>query len=74
MRFMMLVKADKDFERGAPPPPALMAAVGQLGQEMAMSGKLLQSGGLAPTAMGALLNLDGGTIRVTDGPFSDPRK
>jgi hypothetical protein len=71
VRFIMLVKADKDFERGAPPPPALMAAIGKLGQEMAKAGKLVQTGGLAPTAMGALLNLDGGTIRVTDGPFAE---
>ena len=74
MRFIMLVKADKEFERGAPPPPALMAAIGKLGQEMAKAGKLLQTGGLAPTAMGALLNLDGGTIRVTDGPFAESKE
>jgi hypothetical protein len=74
VRFMMLVKADKDFEKGAPPPPALMAAIGQLGQEMTKSGKLVQTGGLAPTAMGALLNLEGGAIRVTDGPFAESKE
>ena len=74
MRFIMLVKADKDFERGAPPPPALMAAIGKLGQEMAKAGTLVQTGGLAPTAMGAILNLDGGTIRVTDGPFAESKE
>jgi hypothetical protein len=25
VRFIMLVKGDEDYERGAPPPPALMA-------------------------------------------------
>jgi hypothetical protein len=74
VRFMMLVKADKDYERGAPPPPALMAAIGALGQEMAQAGKLLEMGGLAPTAMGALLNLEGGAIRVTDGPFAESKE
>lgn len=74
MRFMMLVKADRDFERGAPPPPALIAAIGTLGEEMTRSGKLLQQGGLAPTAMGALLDLENGTIRVTDGPFAEAKE
>ena len=74
MRFMMLVKGDKDYERGAPPPPALMAAIGALGAEMAKAGKLLEMGGLAPSAAGALLNLEGGTIRVTDGPFAESKE
>jgi hypothetical protein len=54
---MMLVKADKNYEQGAPPAPALMAAIGALGQEMFNSGAMLEMGGLAPTAAGALLNL-----------------
>ena len=74
MRFMMLVKADKDYERGAPPPPALMAAIGSLGAEMARAGKLLEQGGLAPTSMGALLTLENGAIRVTDGPFAESKE
>ena len=74
MRFMMLVKADKDYERGAPPPPALMAAIGSLGAEMARAGKLLEQGGLAPTSMGALLTLEHGAIRVTDGPFAESKE
>jgi hypothetical protein len=74
VRFMMLVKGDKDYERGAPPPPALMAAIGKLGEEMTRSGQLLEMGGLAPSAMGALLNLAGGAIRVTDGPFAESKE
>jgi hypothetical protein len=71
---MMLVKGDKDYERGAPPPPALLAAIGALGAEMAKSGKLLEMGGLAPSAAGALLDLEGGAIRVTDGPFAESKE
>ena len=74
MRFMMLVKADAASERGAPPPLPLMEAIGKLGAEMARSGHLLEMGGLAPTAMGALLNLENGTIRVTDGPFAESKE
>ena len=74
MRFMMLVKGDKDYEAGAPPRPELMAAIGALGEEMARAGKLLEMGGLAPSAMGARLNLEGGSVRVTDGPFSESKE
>ena len=74
MRFMMLVKADKDYERGAPPPPALMAAIGALGQEMFKSGNMLEMGGLGPTSAGALLSLENGAIRVTDGPFAESKE
>ncbi len=74
MRFMMLVKGDKDYEAGAPPRPELMAAIGALGEEMGRAGKLLEMGGLAPSAMGALLNLEGGSVRVTDGPFAESKE
>jgi hypothetical protein len=71
---MMLVKADKNYEQGAPPAPALMAAIGALGQEMVKSGNMLEMGGLAPTSAGALLNLENGGIRVTDGPFAESKE
>ena len=74
MRFMMLVKADQNYEQGAPPAPALMAAIGALGQEMVKSGNMLEMGGLAPTSAGALLNLENGAIRVTDGPFAESKE
>lgn len=59
---------------GAPPPPALMAAIGALGEEMVKSGNLLEMGGLAPSVAGALLNLESGAIRVTDGPFAESKE
>ena len=71
---MMMVKGDRDYERGVPPSPALLAAIGALGQEMAQAGKLVQQGGLAPSAMGALLDLENGEVRVTDGPFSESKE
>ena len=70
----MLVQGDRNGEQGAPPPLALMQAIGKLGEEMSKSGHLLEMGGLAPTALGALLNLERGTIRVTDGPFAESKE
>lgn len=53
MRFMSIVKADKEFKNGAPPDPKLMAAIGKLSEEMMKAGVLLDTGGLMPSARAA---------------------
>jgi len=55
MRFMMLVKAGEND----PPVPELYAAIGQLAQEMAQKGVLLDMGGLASSAQGTRIRLAG---------------
>ena len=74
MRFMMIVKADPNYEAGRPPDPALMAAVGKLSQEMTERGVLLQSGGLLPSSKGARVRVSGGKMTVTDGPFAETKE
>ena len=44
MRFMMLVKANKDYEAGAPPSPELMAAVAKLADEATARGVMVSAG------------------------------
>ena len=70
MKFMMLVRAAE----GLPPNPALYAAIGQLAEEMAQSGRLVDMGGLAPSANGARIRLAGGKLGVTDGPFAESKE
>lgn len=74
MRFMMIVKADKDYEAGAPPKPELMAAIGKLSEEMVKAGVLLDMGGLLPSSKGARINVAQGKLTVTDGPFSEAKE
>jgi hypothetical protein len=74
MRFMMIVKADKNYEAGAPPPPELMAAIGKLSEEMINAGILLDLGGLLPSSKGARINVKQGKLIVTDGPFSEAKE
>lgn len=74
MRFMMIVKADKDYEAGKPPNPELMAAIGKLSEEHARAGVLLESGGLLPSAAGARVRVSGGSLSVIDGPFSEAKE
>jgi hypothetical protein len=74
MRFMMLVKADKNYEAGIPPSPELMAAIGKLGEDAARAGVLIEMGGLLPSSKGARVRLAGGKLTVTDGPFSEAKE
>ncbi|HEY7409932.1 MAG TPA: YciI family protein [Vicinamibacteria bacterium] len=74
MRFMMMVKADKDYEAGKPPPPELDAAIGAFAAEMARAGVLLETGGLAPSAQGARVRVARGELTVIDGPFAEAKE
>jgi len=74
MRFMMIVKADRDYEAGAPPKPELMAAIGKLSEEMIKAGVLLDVGGLLPSSTGARINVNQGRLTVIDGPFAEAKE
>ena len=74
MRFMMIVKANQDFEAGAPLNPELMAAIGQLSQEAVRKGTMVTSGGLLPSAQGTRIHVSGGKTSVTDGPFAETKE
>ena len=71
MRFMMIVK---HAEKQGPPPKPLMDAIARLVDEETKAGTLLGSGGLAPTALGALVRLSGRKVTVTDGPFIETKE
>ena len=71
MRFMMLVKADKNSEAGVFPSKDLFAAMGKFNEEMVKAGVLLSAEGLHPTSKGARVAFGaGGKPTVTAGPFS----
>jgi hypothetical protein len=71
MRFMMLVKS---AENSGPPPKALMDAMGKLAEEAVKSGAMLESGGLAQTAMSSRVRLTRGQVTTTDGPFTESKE
>jgi hypothetical protein len=74
MRFMMIVKGDKNYEGGAPPKPEMVAAIGKLSEDLIKAGVLLDMGGLLPSSKGARINVNGGKLTVTDGPFSEAKE
>ena len=71
MRFMMIVKS---AENSGPPPKALMDAMAKIAEEATKSGEMIDSGGLASTARGARVQLSGGKVAVTDGPFTEAKE
>jgi len=74
MRFMSLVRAHENHEAGVQANPRLMAAVGQLGEELFRAGKLVQRGRLLPSERGARIRATDGTLVVNDGPFSEAKE
>jgi hypothetical protein len=74
MKFMMMIKANDEYERGAPPDPRLVAAMGKLMEEHTKRGVLLEAGGLLPSAKGARVSLSRGKLTVTDGPFAEAKE
>lgn len=68
MRFMMLVK---HAENQGLPPKALMDAISAMAEEETKAGRMLGTGGLAPTAQGARVRVAHGKVTVVDGPFTE---
>jgi len=71
MRFMMIVKA---AENSGPPPKAMIDAMAKIAEEATKAGEMIESGGLASTATGARVQLSGGKLTVTDGPFTEAKE
>jgi len=72
MRYMMIVKsANEGFGF---PPKVLIDEITKQAEEAVKTGKMLGSGGLRPTAMGARVRLSSGKVTVTDGPFTEAKE
>ncbi|MGH1564168.1 YciI family protein [Mumia sp. DW29H23] len=71
MRYLVLL--DGTPPEG-PPPSELMEAIAALGAEATSSGAMLDNAGLAPSAFGARVDLTGGEITVSDGPFTEAKE
>src|SRR5258706_6136679 len=67
MRYMILLKG---IQPASPPAAELMDAIMKLGEEATNAGALLDTAGLAPSALGPRLQLTGGSIRGTGRPFA----
>lgn len=72
MRFLSFIRVNENS--GMRPSEQLMADMGKLIDEMTKSGHLLETAGLRPTAEGVRMRLSGGTLKTTDGPFTEAKE
>ena len=65
MRFMILVKADKNSEAGALPDEKLLTEMGKFNEELVKAGVMLAGEGLQPSSKGARVKFSGNKRTVT---------
>lgn len=71
MRFMIVVKADKNTEAGVMPSEQLLAEMGRFNGELVQAGVLLAAEGLQPSSKGARVRFSGAQRTVVEGPFPE---
>ena len=74
MRFMIIVKANKDSEAGAMPSEEMLTAMGKYNEELVKAGVMLAAEGLHASSKGARIKFSGGNRIVTDGPFAETKE
>jgi hypothetical protein len=74
MRFMILVKADKNSEAGVMPDQKLLTEMGNYNDELIKAGVMLAGEGLHPSSKGARVRFSGTKRTVVDGPFSETKE
>jgi hypothetical protein len=74
MRFMMLVKATKDFEAGVWPDEKLLSEMANWTEELVKAGSRLEAGRLQPSSNGVRVRYADGKFTVTDGPFAETKE
>jgi hypothetical protein len=73
VRFMILVKADKNTEAGVMPSEKLLADMGKYNEELMKAGILLTGEGLHPSSKGARVRFSGASRTTVDGPFKETK-
>jgi hypothetical protein len=74
MRFMILLKSNKDTEAGVMPSEKLLTEMGKFNEELVKAGVMLAGEGLQPSSKGARVKFSGGKRTVIDGPFSEAKE
>src|SRR5437879_10152659 len=74
MRFMVIVKANKDSEAGVLPDEKILNAMGKFNEELVKAGVMLAGEGLHPSSKGARVRFSSGKRTVIDGPFAETKE
>ena len=75
MRFMVIVKANKDSEAGVLPDKKILTEMGKFNEELVKAGVMLAGEGLQASSKGARVRFSsGGKRTVIDGPFAETKE
>lgn len=74
MRYMVIIKANKDSEAGVLPSTELLNAMGKFNEELVSAGVMLAGEGLRPSSEGARVRISGNERTVIDGPFAETKE
>ena len=74
MRFMVIVKANKDSEAGVLPDEKMLTTMGKYNEELVNAGVMLAGEGLHASSKGARVRFSGGKRTVIDGPFTEAKE
>jgi len=74
MRFMIIVKADKNSEAGGLPDRKILTEMGKFNEQLVKAGVMLAGEGLHPSSKGARVKFADGKQTVTDGPFTETKE
>jgi hypothetical protein len=74
MRFMILIKADKNTEAGVMPSEKLLREMGDFNEQLIKAGVMLSGEGLQPSSKAARVHFSGGKRTVVDGPFTETKE
>jgi len=74
MRFMVIVKANKESEAGVLPSTEELTLMGKFNEDLVKAGVLLAAEGLQSSKKGARVRFSGGKRTVIDGPFSETKE
>ncbi len=74
MRFLVMVKGNKQYEAGAMPSQQELTEMGKFNDELVKAGVMLAGEGLQPSSKGARISYSGSKRTVRDGPFTEAKE
>jgi hypothetical protein len=74
MRFMVVVKANKDSEAGVLPDQKILTEMGKFNEQLVKAGVMLAGEGLQASSKGVRVRFEGAKRTVIDGPFTETKE
>src|SRR5258707_11258001 len=74
MRFMVIVKSNRDAEAGVLPSKEMLTEMGKFNEELVKAGVMLAGEGLQASSKGARVKFSDGKQTVIDGPFAETKE